>query len=429
MKKNRYLSYVVIPKAIVYYNAFSDRFIILKPHLHQLYQQENAEQIKNINLDFYNLLVENECLIEDNVDEYKIAEFRKLSSKMDNSLYHIVINTTLDCNLSCWYCYEHKIPRSDLQLEVSNLIKKNITEKYKVSPFRTLKLSFFGGEPFLNFSAIKDILSYAKAFCESNNIHLIADFTSNATLITEEHIIFLRDYHAIFQITLDGYRNKHNKVRKFKDTHEGSYDIVLQNIRTLIENIEQSYVWIRINFDNRTLLNISDILEDIKDLDKNKCSIILRKIWQVSAETIDHELIVNAISLILKYQFFIDYYALPKTQLCFAERMNQALINYDGKIFKCSTLECFDETHTEGTLLEDGTIKWDINKLATKLSNKVPESCLSCSLYAACYGPCSQSLLNPSGTVCFLDQLGISKEEYLMYNFKLRLLHHEFHKE
>lgn len=106
--------------------------------------------------------------------------------KMVNSdrLYNVVVNTTLDCNLSCWYCYENRIVGSKLSSGVIEAIKKNIYLHYETTKFKTLKLSFFGGEPFLYFDGIKQLLDYSNVFCSERSIELIADFTTNSTLIT-----------------------------------------------------------------------------------------------------------------------------------------------------------------------------------------------------------------------------------------------------
>lgn len=61
------------------------------------------------------------------------------------------------------------------------------------SNFKTLKISFFGGEPFLNFEGIRKILDFARTFCKTRDVVLLADFTTNATLIRKEHLEYLQD--------------------------------------------------------------------------------------------------------------------------------------------------------------------------------------------------------------------------------------------
>ena len=83
--------------------------VILNHEFHEMYSKTaNLNLLKNQNPKLYDTLVEHGFLVNDDFDELSYIEFEKKKSKFDNSLYHIVINPTLDCNLSCWYCYEKK---------------------------------------------------------------------------------------------------------------------------------------------------------------------------------------------------------------------------------------------------------------------------------------------------------------------------------
>lgn len=123
----------------------------------------------------------------------------KNSGKMDTTMYHVVVNVTLDCNLRCWYCYEKKIHNSKLYANVIEAIKLNVTLQYEKVRFKTLKISFFGGEPFLNFEGIRKILDFARTFCKTKDVVLLADFTTNATLIRKEHLEYLQDLKCFFK--------------------------------------------------------------------------------------------------------------------------------------------------------------------------------------------------------------------------------------
>lgn len=119
---------------------------------------------------------------------------------MDTTMYHIVVNVTLDCNLRCWYCYEKKIQNSKLYPNVIEAIESNISFQYNKTRFKTLKISFFGGEPFLNFEGIRTILSFANKFCETKGIVLLADFTTNATLIRQDYLEYLKNFICFFRL-------------------------------------------------------------------------------------------------------------------------------------------------------------------------------------------------------------------------------------
>lgn len=423
MKKNKYQVQVQIDdNYYLYYNAFSSKYLLLDDIKHKQFQSYCTKEVQEINTDFYDVLVNNQFLVPDDYDELSIVEYNILEEKMDTTMYNIVINVTLDCNLQCWYCYEHKIHGSNLKGDVLDGIRRNIILKYNQCRYQTLKISFFGGEPFLNFNGIKEILCFAKSFCEGKDIKLMADFTSNATLIKQNYIDYLKGFSCDFQITLDGNRDSHNKVKHLKGID--TYGSTLGNILRISDGIPQSRIFVRINYDKTTLEHIEEILEDIDFLDRKRHSIILRKIWQVKSSDIPHDLLIDAIQKIMDHGFFVDCYALSNDGVCFAERMNQVLINYDGKIFKCSTIDSFDDKNALGHMdTGTGQISMNKNKTSQILSLKGKGKCLHCALFPSCLGPCNKKVKSSQDKSCILDELGLSLKEFIMYNFKISLLY------
>lgn len=163
------------------------------------------------------------------------------------------------------------------------------------------------------------------------------------------------------------------------------------------------------------------------DLDRKRTFLILRRIWQTDSDVITSEQLTTAIQRILDHKFFVDCYALSRNSVCFAERMNQVLINFDGKIFKCSTLSSFDDKHAMGKLdLLNGEISWEMNKIAHIPRTMTNSRCSDCSLFPSCLGPCNKNLLKSPDRSCILDEMNLSMQEFLMYNFKLNLLHENF---
>jgi len=263
MKKTYYQFCTELENQIyLHYNTFSNKFMLLNKKKHDLFELD-CQEIKKKDDDFYKELVDNHFIVEDSFNGYEIANYIIKQKMFDSSMYQIVVNTTLDCNLNCWYCYENRISGSKLKREVVEAIKKNIELEYSCLPYKTLKFSFFGGEPFIEFEKIRDLLSFTKIFCKEKNIELIADFTTNATLIISEHVKFLKDFECHFQITLDGDRVVHNKIKKDKYNPGDTYQKVIDILRLIDSEIPKHWLAVRINFDNRTLEKIDEIISDI----------------------------------------------------------------------------------------------------------------------------------------------------------------------
>ncbi|MDO4704243.1 SPASM domain-containing protein [Tannerella sp.] len=154
---------------------------------------------------------------------------------------------------------------------------------------------------------------------------------------------------------------------------------------------------------------------------------ILKKVWQVSTEKIDKQLLYSAIQKFFNEKFLLDYYIMPKGYICFAERKRQTLFNYDGKIFKCSTISSFNDQASLGKLnLETGQVNWDLNKQSYWFKDLAQKQCEECKWFPACLGPCNKQLLAHKGNfICTFDAMNMDTKDYLVYSFKFHLLKNE----
>lgn len=429
MKKNYFnLDAEVSAGVFLHYNVFSNQFLLLNKTNNDIFVNSDCAEIEKKSPSFYQQLVDAYFILPDDFDEVEVTKGMRRQMRFNSSMYQVMINTTLDCNLDCWYCYENRVAGSKLKKEVIDAIKKNIEYEYNVARFNTLKVSFFGGEPFLFFDGLKEILDYAKTFCNERDIELVADFTTNATLITEEHIHYLKDFRCHFQITLDGNREVHNTVKKDRlnplaDTYQQTLDV----LHRINDEIPDRWVAVRVNFDNRTLKKIDEIISDIAFLDRTKTYVILKKVWQIKTEKVEEGLLFEAIQKFFDNKFLLDYYIMPKGCVCFAERNRHVLFNYDGKVFKCSTISSFNDDEALGKLnFETGHLQWDLTKTANWLKDMDQSECVECKWFPACLGPCNRQLMANKGKfICTFDAMNMDTKEYLMYSFKFHLLKKE----
>ena len=80
-----------------------------------------------------------------------------------------MVYPTQNCNLKCWYCYETHVLNSKMSEEVLENTKSYITKLCQNSTNRILRLTFFGGEPFLYYKDIVyPLLVHAKQECIEN---------------------------------------------------------------------------------------------------------------------------------------------------------------------------------------------------------------------------------------------------------------------
>ncbi len=114
----------------------------------------------------------------------------------------VTLVITEKCDLSCIYCYEHEKTARQMSFETAKSI---IDAEIKISSKYDLMFDFFGGEPFLNFNLIKEIVDYV---CEKygNNYHFFA--TTNGTQIHGEIKEWLTKNKDIFTVGLSFDGNK-----------------------------------------------------------------------------------------------------------------------------------------------------------------------------------------------------------------------------
>ena len=149
-----------------------------------------------------------------------------------NVLELFFINPTLECNFNRWYCYESH-PKGRMTKKTMNKLKNHLRLKVEDDKITSLNLSWFGGEPLMYFyEIVYPLTKFAKKLCKNNNIPFVSNVTTNGYYIDEEMIKKINEIGLYgFQITLDGHRKKHNKVRNANG--KPSYDKIIENINLL----------------------------------------------------------------------------------------------------------------------------------------------------------------------------------------------------
>lgn len=134
------------------------------------------------------------------------------------NMRYVTFIVTQNCNLNCTYCYEHNKTKNCFNVE---LAKKIIFNELSIDDeYSEICFDFFGGEPFLEFKKIREIVDFFKNKKFNKKVYFFAG--TNGTLINDEVQKWLLENKDIFQIalSLDGTREMHNKNRS------NSYDMI-----------------------------------------------------------------------------------------------------------------------------------------------------------------------------------------------------------
>lgn len=424
MKYSIYNNLIPLPqKRFLLYNAYHNMYIIIKQELHNVMFSIQPENLKLSYPKFYDQLIESGCLIEEGEDENSLLLNRINQVDTKDNEFHLIINPTLNCNFRCWYCYEEHVVQSKMNQTTLEKIKKFIENTIEHNELNSFHLSFFGGEPLLHYKdVVSSLLEYLKKTCESHKISYQASFTSNGYLITEQMVNDMKKYHVTsLQITLDGSQEFHNQVRY---AYKGcdSYTKIIANVKMLLH--AGISVVLRINYTQANIASAKLIANSLKEIPENeKCflSIDFQHVWQ------DKENKSTILSDILEEcdETFNSLHLNVITKLmdqvwnsCYADKQNQALINYNGDVYKCTARD-FNSENRLGILTDNGQIEWDMNKLNKRsnlrLSKKI---CQECRIAPLCGGTCTQRILDSeNSTACLRGLTELEKDQIVLERF------------
>ena len=185
------------------------------------------------------------------------------------SVVHFLTNR---CNARCSFCF---IDFDDPNTFKGELTLEEIEKLTKSFGKSLLNVNLTGGEPF----ARKDIIDIAKLYILNSTIQSIY-VTTNASLpdrienFVKEITNFKDSIELTFQISIDDFPEKHNKVRKIDNLFENCIDSYFRLKNFSSENVNP-VVSITVNHENcDDIKNIYDHLVNKCKIDSLKCTIV-----------------------------------------------------------------------------------------------------------------------------------------------------------
>jgi uncharacterized protein len=181
----------------------------------------------------------------------------------------LVMNVTSKCNLACTYCYEYgedRIVEASRKPRFMNeeTARQSVDFMFAESGDSPMvHLTFFGGETLLNFKVLKSALAYAKERADTLGKTVDTSLTTNATLLREEIIDWIVENDVGVTVSMDGGREQQDRFRVFNNGM-GSYDVVLPNIRMLLERHRRRPVGARVTLTKQNL-DVEGIYRHLRD--------------------------------------------------------------------------------------------------------------------------------------------------------------------
>ncbi|MDR0983902.1 MAG: thioether cross-link-forming SCIFF peptide maturase [Ruminococcus sp.] len=151
-------------------------------------------------------------------------------TEINTPIKSMCLNVAHTCNMHCSYCFAEKVvgENSLMSFEVGKaaidfLISKSESRK-------NLEIDFFGGEPLLNWTVVKNLVAYGREQEKIYDKHINFTLTTNCILLDDEKIDFINKEIYNIVLSIDGREEVHNRVRKSKT----SYEQIVENAKKLI---------------------------------------------------------------------------------------------------------------------------------------------------------------------------------------------------
>ncbi len=221
-------------------NYFYDRFqnSVIAVNEDEYHILKEIEKTKKLPEDISKLKKYIDCglLQETIIEKIEHPESQDIKLLTEHYMGNLILQVTQQCNMRCEYCvysgnyYNRKHAASRLNFDKA---KKAIDFYLKRSDKADkLVISFYGGEPLLEFELIQQCVAYILMKKGDKPVDFV--MTTNGTLLTAEVIRFLVKHDFTLMISLDGDKESHDANRKFK-TGAGTFDFILKNLRMLKE--------------------------------------------------------------------------------------------------------------------------------------------------------------------------------------------------
>lgn len=233
-------------------NIFNIDDVLYKNHKYLFSKiDETSAEIEGELLESYNNI--RICIDSDMLKSKCDSEFeywfdrKQYEENFNKDVKHLLIGLTEKCNLRCKYCiygghYENERTHSESNMDFS-ILKESIDKFFESTQREQKVVNLYGGEPFINFKAMKEIVEYINTIDKNVSIYI----TTNGTLLKEEILNWIIENKNVnLFVSFAGVPQTHDKLRVFIN-NQPTYSIIRENLLKLRELSEETYIE-RINF-------------------------------------------------------------------------------------------------------------------------------------------------------------------------------------
>lgn len=391
-------------------NASKDE-ILKKAQL--LYKKADKKELEDTYQELIDLK-EQGMLFSEDVDVWKV---QNIAAQRPPVIKALCLHIAHACNMACRYCFadegEYKGEKALMSFEVGRHALDFLVEN---SGSRIqLEVDFFGGEPLLNFTVVRQIVAYGRSLEEKYHKKFRFTMTTNGLLLDDEIIAFANKEFDNIVLSIDGRKEVHDHMRPQKDGN-GTYEQILPQFIKVAESRHQEKYFVRGTFTHYNLDFAKDVLH-LADLGFKEISVEPvvadpKEPYAIKEEdlpVIFEQYDILAKEMIRRKQegrefHFFHYKVDLKGGPCLIRRISGCgagkeylAITPWGDIYPCHQFVEHKE-FLMGTVFT-GISNRDVRKKFERVNVFTKESCRDCFARYYCSGGCCANAYNASGKI------------------------------
>lgn len=406
------------------YNSLSNALVEIDQTAYSLLKEvqlKNGEiSMSDLEESFIKMLIDKRFICNSLEDELLYYKALIQPLREQREFMHLTIAPTMDCCFSCFYCFEHNKSRKYMSSDVMDSIIKYVSH---LSSLKKILLSWFGGEPLMAPDIIR---TFYKRLRESFDGEIISDIITTGYHIDKNIISLFKEIGiSSIQITLDGNREQHNKV-KYIEHCDDVFTKTLNNIKFLVEECPEIEVVFRVNLTKKNADEYPELFKQIykmfggkrisvspaivKNRSKaNTCSVSSSDVYFSKNEFTDY-----LIDLLYTHGIVTPFIKYPSDKMCECAIRDKMALAFDpeGYAYKCWE-KIGDKKYAVGRLNLDGILTdLNITELNRELYGADPlcnPVCTRCKYLPICNGGCPLDRLQNEFEGCNNELCAFSK--------------------
>lgn len=436
MKLSRYTQIVEYEGKILVFNLLNDKRAVCTDPT-DLKMIERLRQGESIDPAKLSKGVQTFC-VDENIDERKVCLGLLQSAYWDKRQLNFIVLPTMDCMFRCKYCYENK-DHEAIDENFMDDFAEAIRTYHLRNRLKNLSIEWYGGEPLMVYEKIVDFTKNLNHFCETENIEHTYSMTTNGYLLSFDKAKTLIEMGIRkFQITVDGVKETHDKLRPHKNGN-GTWNTIIENLLALKNSTLDFRVMIRVNYDTEVVERISEFYKFVKDNFDDRFTVFhhviskwggandeeMEVIDPSTSQYVDTLLVEEAVDHGLKPDMNF-YFTKFGGRVCYANRPYFYILSLDRKLRKCTfTDEKYDAFNVVG-YLRAGEFEIDEKKLLNfvmpdyeKMNEK---GCYDCQILPICHGlSCALRRAKNQVIDCVEEKINVKDNIIQEYKYYLSL--------